>query len=185
MTKGLGYNDKVLSNFTELFNGNSCNILPNTESRQFFCSFFWDGILTKGIESTIVKLSGITGEIFEEIKSLNDGELLFKDFLASSTYKSLDFFFILFYQRIYRTIDDAFIDLRNEKLNSILKIKNEILIFYIVLIAFLFVIFFYLVNNINNSFNSFLYFIGIFPSKFLLEDENFSKEIIKLEKNYY
>ena len=37
-------------------------------------------------------------------------------------------------------------------------------------------------NNFNALFNSFLNFIGIFPPKYLYEDETFYKEIVKISK---
>ena len=42
----------------------------------------------------------------------------------------------------------------------------------------------YFVYTYRNILSSFLYFIGILPSKYLSEDENFYKEIIKLGHDY-
>ena len=43
----------------------------------------------------------------------------------------------------------------------------------------------YFVYNFNALFNSFLNFIGIFPPKYLYEDENFYKEIVKFGEKYF
>ena len=54
-----------------------------------------------------------------------------------------------------------------------------LLIGYIILFNLLVLLFVYLIYYTNKEFNSFLNFIWILPVKYLSEDENFYKEVIK------
>ena len=123
--------------------------------------------------------------IVEELESINNGGKNFTDILKSSTYSLYELFTEIYYQRAYRRIDEFFWKIRNEKLYSILKIIRRILTFYIIITFFLFINLTYFVYTFKNLFNSFLNFIGILPSKYLAEDENFYKDIIRFGDEYY
>ena len=123
--------------------------------------------------------------IIEELDSINNGVKSFSDIIQSSTYSLYELFIEMYYQEAYRIIDEFFWKIRNEKLYFILKIIRKILIFYIIISVFLNIIIAYFVYSYRILFNSFLNFIGILPSKYLTEDENLYKEIIRFGDDYY
>ena len=186
ISTGLGHKSESLTNLTEIFTGDACKLLTNDIEEYYICSnYFWNGILAKGIEQTFVKMGDVFKTIVEELESINNGGKNFTDILKSSTYSLYELFTEIYYQRAYRRIDEFFWKIRNEKLYSILKIIRRILTFYIIITFFLFISLTYFVYTFKNLFNSFLNFIGILPSKYLAEDENFYKDIIRFGDEYY
>ena len=87
--------------------------------------------------------------------------------------------------RAFNMTYQIFLNLRQQKLNSINKHMRLILVIYLLISLFLFSLMIYFVYNFNALFNSFLNFIGIFPPKYLYEDENLYKEIIKFGEKYF
>ena len=105
-----------------MINGDSCKFLANDQSEYSICSnYFWNGILTKGIEQTKVKMSDVIKSIIDELKSINSEGKTFNDIIKSSTYSLYELFIELYYQRAYRIIDDLFWDIRKGKLYNILQ----------------------------------------------------------------
>ena len=87
--------------------------------------------------------------------------------------------------KAYDMTYDIFVEFRQQKLDSIIKHLRLILIIYLLISVFLLSLMIYFVYNFNALFNSFLNFIGIFPPKYLYEDENFYKEIVKFGEKYF
>ena len=143
------------------------------------CSKLLDGILKKGMEQTLTKMGTMTGTIIEELNTLNNGGKEFNEIINSSTFSLYESFIYFYYQRAYLVLYEIFVDLRSEKLSSIKKLLRMLLIGYIILFNLLVLLFAYLIYYNNKEFNSFLNFIWILPVKYLSEDENFYKEVIK------
>ena len=78
-----------------------------------------------------------------------------------------------------------FNNFRKQKLNLILKKIRIITYIFVVISIFLSILLIFSVYNFNYSFNSFLNFIAIFPSRCLCEDENLYNEIIKFGNKYF
>ena len=75
--------------------------------------------------------------------------------------------------------------LRDIKLDKIKSSFDIILYCYAILCIILLIIMLYLVNGSKYLLNSFLNFVGILPVKYLIEDENFYQETLRLEQNVY
>ena len=81
--------------------------------------------------------------------------------------------------------EEFFNIMRGEKLNFLHKILNILLfLFFIALIA-LFIILFLIIYSAKSMFSSFLGFIGIIPIQYLFEDENFYKDVLKIEDDIF
>ena len=186
ITTGLGHKSESLTNLTEIFSGDACRFLTNTQNDYSICSnYFWNGILLKGIEQTIVKMGDVIKTIIEELDSINTGGRTFKDIIQSSTYSLYELFIEFYYQKAYILIDEFFWAIRNGKLYYILKIIKTVFISYIIISISLFLILIYFVFSLKNLFNSFLNFIAILPQKYLSEDEIFYNEIIRVSTDYF
>ena len=174
-----GFSKKTMDNFTELFSGNACPVLSHSDSGLYMCSLLLDGILKKGMEQTLTKMGSSTGTIIEELNTINNGGKKFNEIIISSTFSVYEAFIEFYYQRAYLVLYEIFDDLRSEKLSSIIKLLKIILIGYIIVFNLLVLLLIYFIYNTNYIFNSFLNFIWILPVKYLSEDENFYKEVIK------
>jgi len=184
ITSGSGYNKETLKNFTELFNENACIHLAHSDSGYRMCVYIWNGILTKGLEQTITKMSSVISTIIEELNTVNSRSKTFNEVIDSTTINTYESYIGFCYQRAYLLVDDIFKTFRSEKLNSIIIVLKILLFSYIFVYHILSAFLIYFVYSYRNILSSFLYFIGILPSKYLSEDEIFYKEIIKLGHDY-
>ena len=180
IASGSGYNSETISKLTTLFKGDCCKLFSDEEDDYIICKSFWNGILGEGIEQTIIKMDGVIGEIIQELKSINKGGKSFNEIIMSSYFIQYELFIEFYYQKSYRLIDEIFWSLRNQKLDSIFKKFRIILIIFIIISFSLCFIFIYLILSIKDIFYSFINFIGILPFKYLIENENFIKGIMKI-----
>ena len=174
-----GFSQKTMDNFTELFSGNACPVLSHSASGLYMCSILLDGVLKKGMEQTLTKMGSTTGTIIEELNTINNRGKEFNEIINSSSLSLYEAFIEFYYQRAYLVLYEILSNLRSEKLSSIKKLLRMILIGYVILFNLLVLLLIYFIYYTNNIFNSFLNFIWILPVKYLSEDENFYKEVIK------
>ena len=114
ITSGSGYNKETLKNFTELFNENACIPLSHSDSGYKMCIYIWNGILAKGMEQTITKMSTIISTIIEEINTIITKSKTFNEVIESSTMNTYESFIGFYYQRSYLIVDDIFKSFRSE-----------------------------------------------------------------------
>ena len=79
----------------------------------------------------------------------------------------------------------AFEIFRNNEKYNIYTIINVIMAFYFVFFIILTICFIYFTYSYKKIENSFLNFIGILPSKFIVDDESFYKAINKFGKYFF
>ena len=176
---------ETLNNFTEFFSGDACNLLSHDISGKMMCRFYWNGILSKGMEQTITKMGITIGSLIEELNSVNEKGKTFNEMIQSAPFCVFEAFIEFYYQRAYLVLCDIFSSLRSEKLKSIKNLLKIILLLYILLFLILIAFLIYFVYDLKIIFSSFFDFIWIFPSKYISEDENFHREIIKFGQNFY
>ena len=80
---------------------------------------------------------------------------------------------------------DIFDVFRNNERINIYIIGGTILLVYYILFIIIIISIHFLIYKYKNLINSFFNFIGILPTKFIFDDENFYKTIIKLENDFY
>ena len=185
ITSGSGYNSESLSNLNNLFKGDSCKFFSNTESDYNICTSFYNGILSMGIEQTLIKMLGVIGEITEELRSVNNNGKTFNEIIMSSSFITYELFIEFYYQKAYKLIDEIFWKLRNEKIDSIYRIFKIILLIYIILSVILFIFLLFFIFSSKQIFNSFINFIWIIPSKYFSEDNYFFEEIVRISNKYF
>ena len=145
------------------------------------------GILLRGLEQTIAQMGVLIGSVLDELEALNDANntKTLMDLTNQSSFIIYEQFNEFYLIRAYNKTTYIFNKLREQKINHIIKTLKLILIIYILFSIVLFGLFIYFVFASKNLFNSFLYFIGILPSKYLSEDDNFYQEIINFGNNYF
>ena len=180
------FEENTKEQFSQLFEHNVCKSLLDNSSEMKYCENFWYGVLLKGLEQAIIQRDVILSSVLDELKSLNDAnnKTLIGLMSDSSFIEYLQFneYYLI---KAFDLTYDILVVFRQQKLDSIIKYMRLILIIYFLISVFLFSLMIYFVYNFNALFNSFLNFIGIFPPKYLYEDENFYKEIVKFGEKYF
>ena len=105
--------------------------------------------------------------------------------IEKSSFFQFELFCEYYLRKEYKYIEESFKLLRKEKLSAINKVLRYILIIYLIISIFLFILLFYFIYSYKNVFNSFIYFVGIIPHKYLSEDKNFYREVTRFGRRYY
>ena len=181
------FEKSTLEEFVALFNGDSCELLSINSDEYKICQKFWDGILLRGIEQSLIYMGVIISNVLDELEIINDinnNETLFV-LMNGTSYIQYQQFIEFYLIRAYNTTKYILKDLTKQKFASIIKKLKLLLIIYIIISLFLLLLYFYNTISFNNIFNSFINFICILPSKYISEDESFHLEIINFGKKYF
>ncbi len=175
-----------MEEISQLYNGDACQVL--LEEKEFYdkCTKFWSSIITKGIEQSIVQMSVTISSAIDELNSVNKGTKNFNTLLENESSFIIYEVFVEFYlfMAFMKTMDKFNIFIENQK-RYILSMTALMLIVYGVVFMILYFLFGFFIFRYKYAYNSFLYFIGILPVKFLAEDTIFYKNVIKLEQDFY
>ena len=186
ITRDNDFEESTKEQFSLLFEHNVCKALLDNSPEMKYCENFWFGVLLKGLEQAIIQMDVILSSVLDELKSLNDANnRTLIGLMSDSSFIEYLQFNDYYLMRAYNMTYQIFLKLRQQKLDSIVKHMRLILVIYLIISLFLFSLMIFFVYNFNALFNSFLNFIGIFPPKYLYEDENLYKEIIKFGEKYF
>ena len=186
ITRDNDFEESTKEQFSLLFEHNVCKALLDNSPEMKYCENFWFGVLLKGLEQAIIQMDVILSSVLDELKSLNDANnRTLIGLMSDSSFIEYLQFNDYYLMRAYNMTYQIFLKLRQQKLDSIVKHMRLILVIYLIISLFLFSLMIFFVYNFNALFNSFLNFIGIFPPKYLYEDENFYKEIVKFGEKYF
>jgi hypothetical protein len=178
--------EETINNFSKVFQNNACEILIQYSNEMEYCSNFWSGVLVKGLEQAIIQMDIIIGTVIDELKSLNDkNNITLLSLMSESSYIQYVQFNAFYLYRAYLNKYEIFVEFNKQKLDAIIKGIKILLLFYIIISFFLFILLIYFVYSYNSLFNSFLNFVGIFPTRYIVEDELFYNEIIKFGEKYF
>ena len=186
--------NSIQSQFNQLYNGDACYYLfkdseDMVELIILTCQLFWNGIIAKGMEQALTQMSVSISSVLDEVRSVNRKDVTkdeIKGILKSDSYfiNFLIFMDYYFYEA-YLSTSSLFNSLRTEIVKNIKKKFIILLVLYLIVSVFLFVLIMLYIYSLRNYFNSFLYFIAIFPLKFLAEEENLFRQILKLDDNLF
>ena len=183
----------IASQLNHLYNSDACTYLfkdMNDGGASILkCQQFWNGIISKGMEQALTQMSVSISSVLDEIKSINNKnvtkENIEKLFNSDSYFIRFHFFMEYYFYEAYLRTAKLFNSLRAEIVKDIKSKYIILLILYLIVSILLFIIIMLYIYSIRNNFNSFLYFITIFPLKFLVEDENLFKQILKLNDHMF
>ena len=194
-----------------LYNNDSCIILVGKENVEAYtyCSNFWSNILGKGMEQGITQLGLSVASVTDELNSLNDlsnvlqnkgnntntsntnsttdNPKTFDDLTKESDSAFFQFsIFVEYYLfESYLQTYKIFDVLRDVKLENIKNSFNIILYIYLVGNILLLIILLYFVYESKYLLNSFLNFVGIFPVKYIMEDNVLYHDTLNLEQDVF
>ena len=169
-----------------LYNGKLCKYLyKETDVTRINCNYFWSSILTQGMEQGFNQLSVELNAIQNELILCNKNHKNIMDIILSNRMEDLELFYNYYFMDAYLRTKFLLEEIRNERVNTIYKIFELTMIIYIcisVLLCFVLVIF---VEAKRKVFCSFLNFIGIIPFQYISEDDDFYRDILRLEKEVF
>ena len=189
----------------QLYNADACAILVGENSEDSiiyeYCVSFWSNILVKGMEQAITQMGVSVASVTDELNSLNDLAKILQNndsgnkvdnpktfddlMLRNASFFQFGIFVEYYLFKSYIETYKIFDILRDVKLNNIKSSFDIILYCYVILCIVLLILLLFLVNQSKYLLNSFLNFVGILPVKYLIEDENFYQETLRLEQNVY
>ena len=178
---------ETLERFNSLYSNNACKEIMEYSHEIIYCENFWSGVLSKGMEQAITQMGAVIRTVLDEIQSINneDNNRRLFDLIKKSSFIEYEQFNEYYLFKAYNKTAMIFTDFRSEKLNHILRLFRILLYIYIIISFTLFCLLFYFVYSFNYLFSSFINFIGILPLKFLLEDDNFYKVLVKFGDKYF
>ena len=189
----------------QLYNADACSILVGENSEDSiiykYCVNFWSNILVKGMEQAITQMGVSVASVTDELNSLNDLAKVLQNqdsgkkvdnpktfdelMLRNASFFQFGIFVEYYLFKSYIETYKIFDILRDVKLDNIKSSFDIILYCYVILCIILLIVLLFLVNQSKYLLNSFLNFVGILPVKYLIEDENFYQETLRLEQNVY
>jgi len=172
-----------------LYNADGCGVLFDKIRQAIdynFCASFWSNILIKGMEQAITQMSVVVTTVLDDLHSLNLQKKSLAEVIAvGSPFSGYELFVEFYLFKAYMETVKIFNTLNSENLQVIYNIYKGIMIAYICFVVILFSMLLYFVYKSKYIFNTFMNFIGILPSKYLIEDQLLYKEILKLEAYIY
>ena len=168
-----------------LFNKDSCRIISYEPLEYNICENFWSGVLLRGMEQAIIQMSIMITSCVDELNSLKDNSTLEMIYDRNTNYFSYEIFVGEFLLESFLKTQNIFENLREDEKKYIFKIYKIVLFSFSVVYIILIMVMIYLIYKYKNIINSFFNFIGIIPSKFIADDDNLYKTLLKLEQNYY
>ena len=179
------YSEESLKIFNNLYNNNACQEIVNTSLEMYYCESIFNSILTKGLEQAISQMSIIITNCINEINGLKENKTINELFSENSVYSKYEAFVGIFMLKAFLKTQDIFRVFRNDEKLFIFDFLRKVLIIYCIIFIFLLLSMIYFIYEYKNTINSFFNFIGILPTKFIVDDDNLYQSILKLEKDFY
>ena len=177
-----GFHGHALENFTTLFVDNITKSLEEVYPDELD---MYKDILINGMEQTLINMGSLFGVVIDEINHINEHPNEFKSLLNQFKYRNLELFLCEYYQKAILIADDLFLELRTQKLNSIISTIKIVSSVYVIITVVILILLVFTILNLKDVFYSFIYFISILPFKYLYEDRDLYDEIIKLGDDYF
>ena len=185
--------NSIASQFNRLYNLDPCEYLfGNMIDSEFAvskCENYWNGVISKGMEQALTQMTTSVFSALDLIINVNrpdvEKEDLIKVFLPNKAFINFHFFMEYYFYEAYLKTATLFNSLRDQTVKDIKKKYIILLVLYLLVSILLFFLIMLYIYSIRNNFNSFLYFIPIFPLKFLVEEENLFKQILRLNDNLF
>ena len=178
------YSEESRTLIRTLYNNNACDVLCQDNYEKNFCLNVFSSILTKGMDQAIVQMSIIITNCIDELNSLKHNNTLLNIY-TESIFFDYEIFVGHFMLFSFIKTQEIFESFRKDEKRYISQINRNILIAFIITYFFLTMLLIYLILSYKNVINSFFNFIGIIPTKFIVDDSNLYKSIIKLKQKFY
>ena len=178
-----GKSNNPYSQLYRIYYGDLCQFLYiDDEILYNNCINFWSAILKRGLEQTITQFSIELNSLLDEFISINKGEKTLKEINNyNGTLGQIEIFINFFFLNSFVKTREYYKSIMKDKLNDFSSLINIMFIFIIICIPIIFFFIIIFIYSIKRNLTCFLNFIGILPIQYLSEDENFYRDILKLE----
>ena len=181
--------NSIQSQFNHLYNEDACTYLFLNSNDIAQCQIFWNGIISKGMEQALTQMSVSISSVLDQIKEINKKDVTTEEILnifsEKSNFLQFHFFMEYYFYEAYLKTANLFNSLRADIIEEIESKYIILLILYLIVSILLFLLIILYIYSLRNHFNTFLYFVAIFPLKFLVEDENLFKQILLLNDHMF
>ena len=127
--------------------------------------------------------------VLDQIKEINKKDVTTEEILnifsEKSNFLQFHFFMEYYFYEAYLKTANLFNSLRADIIEEIESKYIILLILYLIVSILLFLLIILYIYSLRSHFNTFLYFVAIFPLKFLVEDENLFKQILLLNDHMF
>ena len=173
---------EVQTNIYDLYSDDGCKIIFNDDEKNYKeCQKFWSGVISKGLQQTIIEMGSQFSILLSSFSTINDENYL-DNILDNDIWKNFDYFMINYLYNSFQKSSDLFDELRIKYISKNEEVFNNIFYAYLVAYSVICLIFIYFVFSVIILFNDFLNFIAIIPVKILCEDRDINEELINLSK---
>ena len=185
LIKNSKYSNEYINKLELLFSVNACEALTQNKTEYNFCENIFSSILTKGLAQAIVQMGLIITSCIDELNGLRNNTNLTDLYNMKSSYSNYEMFVGYYMLEAFLLTQKAFEVFRNNEKYNIYTIINVIMAIYLIFFIILTIYFIYFTYSYKKIENSFLNFIGILPSKFIIDDESFFKAINKFGQYFF
>ena len=183
--KSSKYSKDNIEIFEKLYNDDACEVLTDNEEDYQICKFLLSSILSKGFEQAIVQISSIITSVIDELKSLKENKTL-EDIYNNnlSIFSGYDDFMEYYMFGAYLQTQNIFKEFRIDERSYMINGNKIILLIFCIIYIILFIFLLCYIYSYKAFTCSFLSFIGIIPSKYIADDNEFYKKVLCLDPYY-
>jgi len=183
--KSSKYSKDNIEIFEKLYNDDACEVLTDNEEDYQICKFLLSSILSKGFEQAIVQISSIITSVIDELKSLKENKTL-EDIYNNnlSIFSGYDDFMEYYMFGAYLQTQNIFKEFRIDERSYMINGNKIILLIFCIIYIILFIFLLCYIYSYKEFTCSFLSFIGIIPSKYIADDNEFYKKVLCLDPYY-
>ena len=167
----------------KLFNLDACQILYSSNNSNYNnCRVFWSGVLSKGLEQTIIEMGNQFSILISLFSLINSGQENIENLLKDDIWKNFDLFMMTYLYNSFEKSHYYFNQLRLKYLKQNKKVFETIFFCYLIVNFIIALIFIFFAYSVIDFFITFLNFIAIIPVKILIENKDINHEIINISK---
>ena len=167
----------------KLFNLDACQILYSSNNSNYNnCRVFWSGVLSKGLEQTIIEMGNQFSILISLFSLINSGQENIENLLKDNIWKNFDLFMMTYLYNSFEKSHYYFNQLRLKYLKQNKKVFETIFFCYLIVNFIIALIFIFFAYSVIDFFITFLNFIAIIPVKILIENKDINHEIINISK---
>ena len=167
--------------FEMIYNDNACKILTENEEKFKICENILSSIITKGLEQSMVHLSNIISSIIDELNGLKIDKTLNDIYNENTLYSEYEVFMEYYMFLAFLKTQKIFETFMNDEKIFIFNICKLTLLFFFIFYIILFIILIVNIFSYQKFTRGFLSFIGIVPSKYMIDDNEFYQQVIGLD----
>ena len=178
------YSEENLAIFEALYNDNACQVLTDNEAEYEICKNVFSSFLSKGFEQSVVHINDIITNVIDELNSLKENKNLYEIYEDSTLTSQYEVFMEYYMIVAFFKTQNMFQNFKSDEKNYINNLIRIDLIIFSIIYIIIFIFLLVYVYSYKDFTSSFLCFIGIIPSRYMADDNEFYQQVIALDPYY-